>query len=327
MWTDMKNPQDWLWIILPIGAMIITYLGIRKKNAISKYLGFGHEGVIKYIRYLSLCLGLLLIFMALLGPQKEVGTREVASEGRDIYFLIDTSKSMLAEDVIPSRLEHGKKVIHEIISGLTGDRVGFIPYASSAYIQMPLTDDYNMANMFLDVVDTDMVGGGGTDMVQAISLALNAFNRSQADNQLIIIVSDGEEEATDLTKIKELLDQSSATIFTIGVGTEEGSLIPIYSEDGQSVESYKKDELGQPIMTKLDETALKNLANMTGGSFYISDNNLSEVDGILKQIHETAMGETSIRKIKEYDQLFQWYLGVGLAFLLIGLFLPVRRGR
>lgn len=163
----------------------------EKKAGILAKMRLGLTMKYEKLRIAIMFLGLVTICIALLGPQKLAGTMEVKRESLDIYVLLDTSKSMLVEDTVPNRLEREKQIVSNILDELDGDRIGFIPFSSSAYIQMPLTDDYNMAKMFLDVVDTDMIGGGGSDVGKAIKLAYDSFERTTIGDKVILIISDG----------------------------------------------------------------------------------------------------------------------------------------
>lgn len=321
---EYKQLQDFYWILVPLMILLVAYLGQKKKHQILKWLELSFIDKHKWSRTLAFILGIGLIFYALLGPQQEVGAREVESIGSDIYILMDTSKSMLAEDVIPSRIERSKKIVEGLIEDLEGDRIGFIPYASSAYIQMPLTDDYALAKMYLDVIDTDMVGGGGTDVGQAIALAQNAFENAGAKNQVLLILSDGEEEDISIDKVKKLVSDSDLSVYTVGIGTSEGSLIPIYNEAKTKVVAYKKDNNNNLVMSKLDATTLKTIAAAGNGEYYQTDNRISEVPNLLTSFSKLEKDKTSTRQIKEYNQLFQWFLGVGMLLLILSFKLPKR---
>lgn len=321
---DYKNLKDLWLVLLPLLTLIFIGLGASKKTRIVQALRLNLTYINRKTRFALTAIGLALIFFALLGPQQEVGVTETKGEGLDIYVLIDTSKSMLAEDVVPSRIDRSKRVVEEVINGIEGDRIGFIPYASSAYIQMPLTDDYSLASMFLNVVDTDMIGGGGTDVFQAISLASDSMQQTASRNQVMIIISDGEEHEVDMARIDALVKETGVKIYTIGVGTKEGGLIPVYDKAGSLVE-YKKDQSDQLVMTRLDETLLKAIANKSGGAYRTSTAGMDEVGGLIEDLSRLEKAETSSRKIKEYQQLFQWFLGLGLVCLLLGIKLPERK--
>lgn len=322
---EYKSIQDIYWIVIPLMTVLAAYLGYKKKSHILNWLELKTRDSYNRLRSMTFIIGIALIFYALLGPQQEMGSKEVKSIGSDIYILMDTSKSMLAEDVIPSRLERSKKIVEELIGGLDGDRIGFIPYASSAYIQMPLTDDYTMAKMYLDVIDTDMIGGGGTDLAQAIGLAKEAFENTGAENPILLIMGDGEEEDIDLNQVKKFINNGNLKVFTVGVGRSEGALIPIYNEAKSKIVAYKKDNEGNLVMTKLDPITLQSIASSGGGQYYQADNSLSEVDQLLSEFSNLEKEARSLRQVKAYHQLFQWFLGLGLLLLIISLKLPARR--
>lgn len=321
---EFKNLSEWWLVIIPVMAVVVLRLGMNKKNRILSMMGLDHNRPLMVFRIILTVIGLGLVYTALLGPQVETGVSEIKGQGLDIYILMDTSKSMLATDVIPSRIDRSKKVVEELVTELKGDRIGFIPYASSAYIQMPLTDDYTMAEMFLNVIDTELIGGGGTDVMQALNLAVDSFGQSGSVNQVIVLLSDGEEADVDVKAIKQVLNESDIKVFTVGVGTEEGSLIPVYSSDGSTVVDYKKDSQGNHVLTRLDETLLKSIAAESGGAYYRSDLSLSEVSRLSKVLSGLETEETSAKKVKIYKQLFQWFLGFGLICLLIAVKLPDR---
>jgi Ca-activated chloride channel family protein len=160
---ELKYPSNILFLFLAIAGLVFFILAFGKKEKILAALAIhlSHTSRFKALRTAFLGVGLALMVFALLGPQVFAGYMELRKTGLDIYVLMDTSRSMLVTDVTPDRMSVAKKITENLLDRLEGDRIGFIPFASSAYIQMPLTDDYNLARMFLDVMDTDMIGGGG----------------------------------------------------------------------------------------------------------------------------------------------------------------------
>ena len=204
---EFKYPINILFAVLPIASCVLLYLGGKKKEEILNRLNLKTVSKYRILRSIFAVLGLALILISLLGPQSFIGVTKVHKEGLDIYVLIDTSKSMLVEDIKPNRISRAKNIIESIIDKLDGDRIGFIPFSSAAYIQMPLTDDYQLARMFLDVMDTDMIGGGGTNVGTAINLAQKSFNESSSADRVIIILSDGEEHnSNSIDTLKSIKD-------------------------------------------------------------------------------------------------------------------------
>lgn len=311
-------------MVIPIVILLILILGGRKKADILAKMRLGLTMKYEKLRILIMFLGLVTICIALLGPQKLAGTMEVKRESLDIYVLLDTSKSMLVEDTVPNRLEREKQIVSNILDELDGDRIGFIPFSSSAYIQMPLTDDYNMAKMFLDVVDTDMIGGGGSDVGKAIKLAYDSFERTTIGDKVILIISDGEEHDKDSEEsLKKIMDDQ-LKVYAIGVGTNEGGLIPIYNETGQ-ITDYKKDKNGNPVMSKLNDTTLKSLAKIGHGEYYSSTMDAREVNTFLSNIASLKKDGKKTKEINQYKQLYPYFLGVGIIMFLVAYLVPVRR--
>jgi Ca-activated chloride channel family protein len=322
---DFKYPINILFGLLIVATIIILFMGIKKKENILGYFDLkSHRG------YLGVKIGLIvislgLILIALLGPQKLTGFEEVEKKGLDIYVLIDTSKSMLVEDVAPNRIGKTQKVIEELIDELDGDRIGFIPFASDAYIQMPLTDDYEMAKMFLNVIDTDMMGGGGSDIDAAVSFAIDAFKQSEAANKIIIVLSDGENPDLSNSESLSQIEDQDMKVFTIGIGTEKGGLIPVYNEENTEVSSYKQDEDGNYVNSKLDASKLKALAAIGNGKYYHATLSGEEIDAFLTDISSLDRTTSRVEKIKEYQQLYQYFLGAGLLLLMIAMAIPERK--
>lgn len=310
-------------MVIPIATLIILILGWRKKRRILAKLRLGITMKYEKLKIAMMFLGIAIISVALLGPQRLDGTVKVKHKSLDIYVLLDVSKSMLVEDIVPNRLEREKQIVRNILEKLDGDRIGFIPFSSSAYIQMPLTDDYNMAKMFLDVVDTDMIGGGGSDIGKAIKLAYDSFKRTSSGDKVILIISDGEEHDKASEKVLEKIIDDKLKVYAIGVGTTNGGLIPTYNSSGQ-IDSYKKDRNGNPVMSKLDDTTLKALTKVRNGTYYRSTVDSSEIKEFLNDISKLEKDGKKSLEINQYKQLFPYFLGVGILIFLLGYFLPIR---
>ncbi len=322
-WT-FGATQNAIFFLIPLVVGIILYQGNAKKQRI--LATFSRPASVKrmWVKTVATIMGALFIVLALMAPRQEVGTRDIKTEGVSVYVLIDTSKSMLAQDVAPSRIEQAKNIMNHLIDGLHGDRIGLIPYASSAYVQMPLTDDYTLAKMFVDVIDTEMVSGGGTHVAEAIQLAEKSFDKTAQKKKVILILSDGEEE-NDLSKaIEKQMKDDDLLIYTIGIGTLEGSLIPEYGSDGTTITGYIKDEQGTPVMSKLSESFLKKIADVSGGSYHhatVADDGTTQV---LEELSTLEKSEQTNRVMTDYRQYYQFFLGIGMVLVLIGWFMPER---
>jgi tetratricopeptide (TPR) repeat protein len=266
------------------------------------------------------------LILAVADPQ--VGTRleEVKREGIDLFVALDVSLSMKSEDVKPNRLEKAKRDISSLLQKLSGDRVGLIVFAGDAFVQFPLTSDYSAADLFLSAVDVDAVPVPGTMIGSAIDLALKSFETDLPTQKAIVVVTDGENTEGDLLGAIENAKKAHVRIYTIGMGTSEGSPIPIYNGQGQQVD-YKHDESGNIVLTKLDEPMLQQIAMSTGGSYRRGTSGGNEVDDVYKELESLGKTEFGAKQISGYESRYQYPLALAILLLLVEVVLSERRGK
>ncbi|MFO7819114.1 MAG: VWA domain-containing protein [Halanaerobacter sp.] len=324
-WSKFEFGQlgNLIYFLIPVLVLIILILAYRKRDKIIKQLEWGLNYRYKILKIVLVCLGLGLIVFSLLGPQVLEGYQEVEEKGLDIYLCVDTSKSMLAQDVEPSRLKRVQRGVEQLLNSLDGDRVGLIPFASDAYVQMPLTSDYRLAKMFLEVIDTNMIAGGGTNIASALELAQESFDRSAQGEKVIIIFSDGETHNSEGVQAAQNLENTR--VYTVGVGTKKGALIPEYNAQGEKV-GYRKDSAGQHVNSKLNQAALEKIAQQGEAEFYRLDLQNQAVEKLIREIAQLEEREFSRDKIKKFKQLYQYFLAAGLILFIVGYFLPERGG-
>ena len=306
---EFGNLKDIIYGISILLGGISIVVGIIKKKKIIETLDLGRLKVSEYIKGASLLMGISLIFLALLAPQKLESETEVKVEGLSIYILVDTSRSMLAEDVYPNRIEAAKGSLRNIIGNLQGDRVGIIPFSASAYIQMPLTDDYNIAENYIDVIDTKLISGGGTDILEGLKLANSSFNEIGSHNKVVLIISDGGEEEEGTI---EYARNNELRIYTMGVGSSKGSVLPNY--DNGVKRGFITDSKGNTVVSKLNEGFLKDLAEKTGGRYY-----RMEEERFTRDISGINREDMSERSIRTYSHYYQFPLFLALLFILLGI--------
>ena len=266
---------SYFYILLIIPIMIIGFLFLKtwKKNIQKKYIS---ENLLQFlspnisnfkprIKLLFLILFILFSTIALVNPKIGTELKTVKREGVDIVFALDVSKSMLAEDIAPNRLEKAKRIVSEIINTLNNDRVGVIAYAATALPILPITDDYSTAKTFLQSLNTDMLSSQGTAIIQSINLAQKFYDDEDQTNRVLCILSDGEDHEVERQNLLELAEQSGITIITIGLGSVKGAPIPI--KENNIVKSYKKDENGDVVVTKLNAQLLNTIANSSSGIY------------------------------------------------------------
>ena len=263
---------------------------------------------------IMLIIAVASIFVALAQPQVGFQWKEVKRKGIDILMAVDTSKSMLANDATPNRLERSKLGIMDFVSKLEGDRVGLIPFAGTAFLMCPLTLDYDAFRQSLHALDTGIIPQGGTDIASAIREAELAFS-NDANHKILVLVTDGEDlEGEALNAAKEAA-QKGLTIYTVGVGTPAGELIPL-KRRGKG--SFVKDDQGQLIKSRLDEKMLQNIAETTGGQYEPLGQQAEGLDAIYKQkLSLVPKHELSERMKKVPIDRFQWPLL--LALILLGV--------
>ena len=276
------------------------------------------------LKLLLFLLGLAFLILGLVNPKMGTKLETVKREGVDIVFAVDVSKSMLAEDIAPNRLEKAKRLVSEIINELASDRVGIIAYAAQAFPQLPITTDYGAAKMFLQSMNTDMLSSQGTAIHEAIELAATYFDDEEQTNRILFLVSDGEDHAEDqvMDAIEQATDQG-IRIFTIGVGSARGAPIPI--KRNGVLESLKKDARGEVVITRLNESILAEIASEGNGEYIPGANTAAAVEQISGLLQQMDKKEFEARQFAEFKDQFQWFLGAGLLLLFLDIFVLERK--
>jgi len=313
---EFGNLQNFICLIFPLILLLIMILGMRKRKDILNILKLRNKRRISIIKILLLTLGSVLVVISLLSPQKEIEDEEIEVKGMNIYVLIDTSRSMLTEDVYPNRLEAGKRVLTNLIQSLKGDRVGFIPFSDSAYIQMPLTDDYNITQNYINAIDTTLISGGGTELYQALELAEKSFKEIGSENKTVIVISDGGDfDKKSLDFVKE----NKIDVYSIGVGTKEGNVIPEYLNGVKR--GIIKDESGSAVISKLNSDFLQKISNENNGKYYEVNNLVDTSKNFVNDTINLERKNQRNEKTKNYEKYFQYPLALGILFILIGYLL------
>lgn len=313
---EFGNLQNSIYLIFPLILLLIMILGMRKRKDILNILKLRNKRRISIIKILLLTLGSVLVVISLLSPQKEIEDEEIEVKGMNIYVLIDTSRSMLTEDVYPNRLEAGKRVLTNLIQSLKGDRIGFIPFSDSAYIQMPLTDDYNITQNYINAIDTTLISGGGTELYQALELAEKSFKEIGSENKTVIVISDGGDfDKKSLDFVKE----NRIDVYSIGVGTKEGNVIPEYLNGVKR--GFIKDESGSAVISKLNSDFLQKISNENNGKYYEVNNLVDTSKNFINDTINLERKNQRNEKTKNYEKYFQYPLALGILFILIGYLL------
>jgi Ca-activated chloride channel homolog len=265
-----------------------------------------------------------LLFFSLAHPQWGFHWQEVKRHGLDIIIAIDVSNSMLATDVKPNRLERSKLAVKDLIRKLEGDRLGLIAFAGSAFLQCPLTVDYNGFMLALDALATDTIPRGGTSLARAIKEAMRSFEGGQKKYKVLVIITDGESHEGDPLQWAEKAKAEGIKIFTIGIGTKSGELIPV--RDGSGGISFLKDSDGNFVKSRLDEEILQRLALTTGGSYVRASGAQFGLDLIYEQkLSQMEKRELESKMSKRYEERYQLFVLAALVLLMIELFIQTHR--
>jgi Ca-activated chloride channel homolog len=274
------------------------------------------------------CAGLFLLALALAQPQCGTRTEMTKRRGIDLVVALDASKSMLARDVQPDRLERAKLELMTLLDELKGDRVGLVIFAGEAFIQCPLTSDYAAAKMFLRAVDPAQMPQGGTNIGAALTLSkqlLDSGNRGGGSDRVVVLLSDGEDLTGEIDEGVKALKDSEIQVLAVGIGSERGEPIPVLDADGQ-VEGYQKDALGQTVLTRLDKRGLSAVADATGGSLFYRPNTVA-MSEVVERIDRLQKSEIESRLTVRYDDRYQSFAFPGLFLWVLGMAVGVGRRR
>ena len=265
-----------------------------------------------------LLLALAALIIGLVNPKIGTKMETVKREGIDIVFAMDVSKSMLAEDVAPNRLDKSKQIVSQIINQLGNDRIGIVAYAGNAFPVLPITSDYSVAKMFLQGMNTDIVSSRGTSLDEAIKLSATYFDDKSKTSKLLILISDGEDHSEGAQAAAEEANKLGMRIVTVGVGTEKGGTIPL--KVNGVVQSYQRDQNDEVVVTKLNKPGLELIAKVTKGG-YVSGNNTKEVIEYIKNTLDTIQKtEFESTQMADFQSQFQWFIGFGFVLLFLDLF-------
>ncbi len=323
----------WFWLLLILPVMLLVFLWtIFWKKRVQK--AFGSSVVLKrlspdlsffksVLKFCVFCLAIGSLVIALVNPKIGTKLETIKREGVDIVFAIDVSKSMLAEDVAPNRIEKSKQLVTQIINNLASDRIGIIAYAGKAFPQLPITTDYAAAKMFLQSMNTDMLSSQGTAIDEAIQLSRNYFDDEEQTNRVLIIISDGEDHNDLSSDVAEAASEEGIIIYTIGVGSEKGGPIPL--KRNGVVMSYKKDQNNETVITKLNSETLRLIAKEANGEYLDGTTTAAVVEQIRDILNAMDKKEFEAKEFAEYKDQFQWFLVFSLLFLILDILFLERK--
>ena len=265
-----------------------------------------------------------LLITALARPQFGSRVETVRREGQDILIALDLSASMVAEDVAPNRLDKAKFAIADLINRLEGDRVGLVAFAGNAFVQCPLTVDYGAATLFLNAMAPDMMSVQGTNLGQALSVAMDAFSETDRRHRVLVVITDGEDHENQMEEAVDRAVEEGVRLYPVGIGSTEGVPIPELNTEGQA-QGFKRDRDGAVVTTRLDESTLMMMAERTGGSYYRASPGGSELLELVAEVSAGDGQEFEVERVTVFDEQYQIFLGLALTLLVGEILVPDRR--
>ena len=325
---------EFLYLLALIPLLIIGIIMYSKwqKNSILKFgdinllnqLMQSHSIFRKKIKNTLFVLAITFLIVGLSNPQVGTKMEEVKREGVDLMIAIDLSYSMMAQDIKPNRLERAKQAISRLIDKLEGDRIGLVVFAGEAYVQLPITTDYSAAKLFLSTVNTSIIPTQGTKIGNAIDLCSKSFDKENAQSKSIIIITDGETHDEEAIESAKKAKEDGIYIHTLGMGLTKGGPIPIYNKYGSTSE-FRKDREGNVIITKLNESMLKEIALAGEGTYIRANNSKSGLSLLFEEINKMEKKEIGTMIFTNYKDRFQIFIGISLVLLILNLFFLERK--
>lgn len=310
VWASLDN----LWSLLFVGAsfFLLVYTTLRKKRFADSLLQHSilcnFSSVKNWIKVTLLTMGLIFLCLALLRPQWDQQEETIEQQGRDIFIALDVSRSMLAKDVKPNRLELAKKKVKQLLKQLESERVGLILFSGSTFIQCPLTSDYDAFYMYLDQIDVETISSGSTAIDQAIRKALQAFSVTpNKKSKLLLLLTDGEDFSSNLAGVKQQAQKEGMSIFALGLGTQEGAPVPVVDERGNH-QGYQKDKKGNVVISRLNEGILANLAHDSGGTYVHAIQDKSDLKRIVQSVQKFEKEFFEDKTVKTAQEQYHYFL-------------------
>ncbi|HSV87192.1 MAG TPA: VWA domain-containing protein [Bacteroidales bacterium] len=332
--VKFENPQYfYLFALLPviIGLFVLTwYFRIRALRKFGRSetlpLLMPYRSVRRpWFRFGLVVLAISSLFLAMANPQVGSRMEEAKREGVDIMIVFDVSRSMLAEDIRPNRLERSRLAVLRLIDQLGQDRIGMVVFAGTAITQVPITSDHTAAKMLLRTVGVHTVSVQGTDISAAIERAKMAFREEDLENNAIIIVSDGENHLNDPVETAKLAAERGIVIHTVGIGTREGAPIPVF-ENGQR-QGFFRDRQGRTVITRYNEAVMKSIAETTGGVFRHGTGADLGLGEILNEIRQMEQETFEAVVFTDYQSRFTIFVAMALAFLFLEIMVFERKNK
>lgn len=318
--------------LVPVLALLLWMSGRARRKVLSR---FGDPALMeklsrsvshnkRLIKSTLLLVGVGLLVSALARPQFGTRVETVRREGKDVIIALDVSASMLAQDIVPSRLEKAKLEIATLIERLEGDRVGLVAFAGEAFVQSPLTIDHGAATMFLRAMGPDLIPVPGTNLGEALIRSTEAFDAGDPQFRILILMTDGEDHEGDIERGLEQAAEAGVTIHTVGIGSLDGVPIPNIDENGVQ-RGFVRDSAGSIVLSRLDESTLRDIARETGGRYFRATGGQSELDALVEEVTAGENRELDAQQFTQFEEQYQIFLGLALVMLVVETVITDRR--
>jgi len=332
-----ETPSSFFLLFIVLIALLVFWQAMRRKQRFLGLLGematieqmvvsahFGRQ----WLRGFLVLGAMILFILALARPQFGIRSEIVKRLGVDLVIALDTSKSMTARDIPPSRLERAKLELSQIIDGLEGDRLGIVAFSGRAFVQCPMTTDRQAAKLFLRSLDTSTIPRPGTNLEAALSTSVSMLEEESAvsGSKAIILLTDGENHEGEPSEIAQAAKENGIVLFIIGYGSPSGEPIPLLDESG-GIKGYYKDRAGKTVMSRANETLLLSLATTTGGRYFSALHGEAMGEQLLEEIGKLKKHELENRTYTHFDEKFQHVLIPAFLLLLLELFLSEKAPR
>jgi Ca-activated chloride channel family protein len=324
---------DYLWglILIPILLLFFIFITRWKKKALAS---FGDKAIVRlmmpevsfskpWLKFTLFLIGYIALIFAAADPQVGSKMEEVKRKGTDVMILLDVSNSMLSQDLSPNRLENAKQAISQLVDNLHDDRIGIVVFAGQAYVQLPMTTDYSAAKLFLNTINTAMVPTQGTAIGAAIDMGIKSLDFKNGMSKSMIVITDGENHEDDAVSAASSAKSKGVVVHVIGVGSSEGSPIPIYVNGKQS--GFHTDSAGKVVMSKLDENMGKEIAAAGDGVYVRATNANSGLNIVMDQIAKMERKAYDSKSFKDFEDRFQVFIGLALALFVLEFFISNRK--
>jgi len=325
----------YIYLALVVSILLFLLLKVGFKLKMKLINNFGDINIIKKFsqnidftrtrkKTIMIIIVIFFLFITLARPQWGSKISKINRKGLNIMVMLDVSKSMLAEDIKPSRLEKAKHQVDRLADYLQGDRIGLLVFAGSSFLQCPLTIDYSAFRMYLDNVNINSVNVQGTALSDALKRAVKSFPEVEKKYKVIILLTDGEDHQGQVLEIAEEAKKEGIIIYTIGIGTPNGDLIPLRSANG-TISEYKKDKSGNPVLSRLDEVTLEKIALITGGKYYQATETEFELKKVYEEIMKMEKKMIFGKQFSQREDKFQWFLFPAVLLLLFEILMKERK--